>query len=87
MFFSGNSSKCEGVAILIQPNCNVEIIDSVQIMEDRILALNVIIGGKQITLVNIYGPNKDDVTVFDNLNILLNSCNNQVNIGGDLKLF
>jgi len=46
MFFSGNSSKCEGVAILIQPNCNVEIIDSVQIIEGRILALNVIIGGK-----------------------------------------
>ena len=54
-------------------------------MEDRILALNVIIGGKQITLVNIYGPNKDDVTVFDNLNIFLNSCNNQVNIGGDFN--
>ena len=54
-------------------------------MEDRILALNVIIGGKQIPLVNIYGPNKDDVTVFDNLNIFLNSCNNQVNIGGDFN--
>ena len=54
-------------------------------MEDRILALKVIIGGKQIPLVNIYGPNKDDVTVFDNINIFLNSCNNQVNIGGDFN--
>jgi len=43
MFFQWKSSKSEGVAILIQPNCNVEIIDSVQIMEGRILALNVII--------------------------------------------
>ena len=48
-FFSGKSSKSEGVAIIIQPNCNVEIIDSDQIMQGRILALNVIIGGKQIT--------------------------------------
>jgi len=54
VFVSGKSSKGEGVAILIQPNCNVEIIDSVQIMEGSILALHVIIGGKQITLVNIY---------------------------------
>ena len=42
-------------------------------MEGSILALHVIIGGKQITLVSMYGPNKDDVTVFDNLNIFLNT--------------
>lgn len=60
-FFSGKTNSSEGTGILINSNFNCTIQNYNEIIKGRIQALELIIEGKEITILNIYGPNTDDV--------------------------
>ena len=67
-FFSGNTSNSEGVGILISPSIQKpDIISHQEIIPGRLQALEVVIENRSLTLINIYGPNKDNTYIFDKL--------------------
>ena len=85
-YFSGNSSQSKGVAILINNNFNYNIIEYRDLMPGRLQTLEIEINDKNLTLINIYGPNKDDTSVFENLENYVNNNNEKTFImGGDFN--
>ena len=84
-FFSGNSSSA-GVAILLKNNTTFKILSHIEIVIGRLQALFIEINDKPFIIINIYGPNKDDVYVFNELNkfIVDNEDGNFI-IGGDFN--
>ena len=55
-------------------------------MPGRIQALEIEINGKTLTLINIYRPNKDGTSVFENLENYVNNNNETTFImGGDFN--
>ena len=48
-------------------------------------ALEVIINEKEITLINLYGPNNDDQTFFDQLEKFINDHNKNLHSWGDFN--
>ena len=84
--FSGNSTRKEGVAILINAKSNIQINKYTEITEGRMLSLDITLEEKAITIINIYGPNKDDPSLFDTLeNTLLANDDKSYIIGGDFN--
>ena len=67
-FLSGISSNSEGVGILINPNLQCEILSHTELICGRLQSLELKINEKQITIINIYGPNKDELNIFEILN-------------------
>ena len=59
-FFSGEKSNSEGTGILISSKFSCNIINYTDIITDRLQALDIKVNNKEITIINIYGPNKDD---------------------------
>ena len=85
-FFSGNYSNKNGISILIDSNVNCNIKRYTDITPGRVQALELIVDEKEITIVNIYGPNNDDITVFnDLLTYMNNNCEKSFIIGGDFN--
>ena len=64
IFFSGNSSKSAGVGILFNDNSSIKINNMTEILEGRILALDIVLNETETILINIYGPNNDDTACF-----------------------
>ena len=84
--YSGNKTNSEGVGIFIHPKSNIEIIQSTEIIEGRLLSADIKIQNKIITLINVYGPNSDDITLFNNLqNYLLKHNEKSYIVGGDFN--
>ena len=71
IFFSGNKSNSEGVCILVKENENYEFIKHHDILEGRIQALEIKINEKHVVIINVYGPNKDEVSFFDKLEVFI----------------
>ena len=85
-FFSGEKSNSEGVAILVHPNSKIELINKTEIVIGRLIAVEIKINEKNLILVNIYGPNQDDDTLFINLeNFLLQNSDKECIVGGDFN--
>ena len=63
-FFSGKSTNSEGVGILLSPNLSCEILDHIELVSGRLQALEIKIQEKLVTIINIYGPNKDEIDIF-----------------------
>ena len=74
-YFSGNSNNSEGIGILINPKVSFVVQKYTEIIVGRMQALEVIINEKEITLINLYGPNNDDQTFFDQLEKFINDHN------------
>lgn len=70
---TGNSSNQTVVAILINNGLNIAIMKIYEIVIGRMLAIQVNIENKQIIIVNIYGPNKDDMMFFQKLEDFIKS--------------
>ena len=64
-FFSGKSTNSEWVGILLNPNLSCEIIDHIELVSGRLQALKIKIQEKLVTILNIYGPNKDEIDIFE----------------------
>ena len=85
-FFNNYSSQSRGVAIFINSLLDIKIISEYKDSNGNLLILNCIIFGKRITLVNLYGPNKDNPDFFK---VILNKikCSDSFTImGGDFNL-
>ena len=59
-FFSSFNSASRGVAILIRKTVSVQVLSIFSDPEGRFIILKAILNDLQMTLVNIYAPNKDD---------------------------
>ena len=86
-FFSSFSSANAGVCILFNNNFQFEIIRKFSDQEGRYIIIDMKIDNKILTLVNIYAPNNDNPTFFQNLlnHILSFECEKVV-MGGDFNL-
>ena len=86
IYYSGCNQNSEGVCILINPKLKYTIQDITEIVTGRVLACSIIIENNLITLINIYGPNKDEEDVFEKLNSYISQRNDQnFIIGGDFN--
>ncbi len=84
--YSGNKTNSEGVVIFIHPKSNIEIVKSTEIIVGRLLSADIKIQNKIITLINVYGPNSDDITLFHTLqNYLLKHNEKSYIVGGDFN--
>ena len=84
--FSGNFTNKEGVAILFNSQCNVNIIKIHEVSVGRILGLDITIDNKEFLLINIYGPNNDDSIFFTVLeNFLCENNGKNIILGGDFN--
>jgi exonuclease III len=88
IFVSSPNSNSQGVAILISPdNSNeINIINYKEVSKGRLIALELKLNEEEFTIINIYGPNNDDVSIFTVLeNYLYANCEKKFIIGGDFN--
>ena len=85
-YFSGNKTNSEGVCILLNKSFTCDIIDYIDIIPGRLHALGIKVDDKHFKIVNIYGPNSDDISKFDKLHsyITVNEDSDFI-IGGDFN--
>ena len=85
-FFSGKNNNSEGIGILISSKISCTIQKYTEILCGRMQALEIIINGKELTIINIYGPNDDDTSLFNKLEDYINE-NEDKNflLGGDFN--
>ena len=57
------------MGILLNPNLSCEILDHIELVRRRLLALEIKIQEKLVTIFNIYGPNKDEIDIFEILEL------------------
>lgn len=57
----------KGVAILLNPNFSYTVKGYTEIIIGRLQAVEITFNDKDLVILNIYGPNTDDVTHFDTL--------------------
>lgn len=66
-YFSGTKNNSEGIGILINSSLSCSINKYTEIITGRIQSLEVTINGKEIVILNVYGPNLDDTAFFETL--------------------
>ena len=85
-YFSGDSNNSEGVGILINPKVSYAVHKYTEIIVGRLQALEILINEKEITLINLYGPNNDDPAFFEQLEKYIRENNEKTFIvGGDFN--
>ena len=83
-YFSGDKSNKEGIGILINEKLNVQDIKHTEIIVGRIQSIEMKIENKNITIVNVYGPNTDDAHFFEILyNFIRANDDKNIIIGGE----
>lgn len=75
VFYSSFSSKARGVALLINKHLNFKLNSVEKDKNGRFLLVDCEINRNKISLVNIYGPNYDDPSFFNNLIMKLRGYN------------
>lgn len=87
IIFSHGESNSRGVCILFKDNLDIIIKKEIIDKEGRYIILDVVMNEKQMTLVNIYAPNKDDPDFFVAVSNLIETLPNDNRIiGGDFNL-
>ena len=85
--FSSYSSESAGVCILFNNNFSFEIVKQFSDPEGRFIFCDIKIDSKIVTLLNIYAPNNDDPTFFENIYEHLNSFEcEEIVYGGNFNL-
>ena len=85
-FFSGNKSNSKGVGILINKNVTCDILNYFDIFKGRLQAIELKINDKNITIINIYGPNNDEILLFEKLEeFMLLHDDKSIITGGDFN--
>ena len=85
-YFSGKYSNKLGVCVLIDPNLNCSVTKHTEIVPGRVQALDITICEKEIVIINVYGPNEDDINMFNDILTYLNDINDKsFIIGGDFN--
>ena len=84
--FSHGSSASAGVCVLFKPSASFEILSVDRDTNGRILLIVLKVNDIPMTVVNIYGPNNDDNTLFTNLHsLLMDEGEEPLIIGGDFN--
>ena len=85
--FSSYSSESAGVCILFNNNFSFEIVKQFSDPEGRFILCDIKTDSKIVTLLNIYAPNNDDPTFFENIYEHLNSFEcEEIVYGGNFNL-
>ena len=85
-FAYGKNSNSEGVAFLLKSNSNIQTINVVELILGRLITLEIKVNKRDYTIINIYGRNKDDPTLFNILNNYIEQNNEKdIIIGGDFN--
>ena len=86
-FYNSYNSKSRGVAIFFRNDFEFEVHSTFKDNSGNLLILDIEIDKQRITFVNLYGPNIDDPSFYDNLrNRVITFGNNNVIIVGDWNL-
>lgn len=86
IYFCHGNSNSRGVCILVNNNCDLTVYKEFYDNDGRVIILDAIIMGQQFTLINIYGPNNDNPTFFDNIEKTFNNFDcESVIMGGDFN--
>ena len=85
-YFSNYSSQSRGVAILFNNNIEFKVLNVAKDENGNKLILDVVIEGKTITLINIYGPNRDEPDFNEEINNYIKHLDNQVSLVGDFNM-
>ena len=87
LWLSHGTNNSAGVAILISNRCQSEIHYVKIDVNGRYIIMDITIGEQRVTLVNIYGPNRDDTDFFNNLMDQIEELPNDHRIiGGDFNV-
>ena len=87
VFFSSFTSQSRGVAVFIKNNFEFVLHNTHHDPGGNFLLLDAEIENNRITLVNLYGPNKDDPSFYENLQKLITQQGNKnILIVGDWNL-
>jgi len=86
-YFSSFSSQSRGVAIMLNNNFDFEVNQVIAGEDGNFLIVEITTINRKITLINVYGPNRDNPAFFTKLNNIIMD-NNFENIiwGGDWNL-
>ena len=85
-FFCGQSNNSEGIGILMNKNLSYTIQKYNEIVSGRIQALELVINEKELTIINLYGPNNDNDNLFKTLIEYMQENNEKTFIiGGDFN--
>jgi exonuclease III len=83
-FFFNSSMNKRGVGILLKKNKNFVILEQLNSEDENAILLRTTLGGTEVILISIYGPNSNDPEFFNNLCTWLNRYNNiPIIIAGD----
>ena len=83
-FFAHGTESSRGVAVLFKPNLPVQVSQVHADPDGRYLLMNIDFSGSKMTIGNMYGPNSDDVSTFQNFISALSTYSNELIIlGGD----
>ena len=85
-YFSNFALNSRGVAILFNNNFEFKVQNVERDNNGNRLILTIEIEGKLFTLINIYGPNKDDQEFYKQLLLKINENENMVIMTGDFNL-
>lgn len=85
-FFSSFSSQQRGVAILFNNNFEFKLHSQRADNFGNKLILDVTINGKRMTLINIYGPNKDSPEFYAEVKRDIENFGNNIILAGDFNL-
>ena len=72
-FFAHGDNKSRGVAIFLHPRSRIEPSNISYDKNGRYIIMHVEINGTATLLANIYGPNHDDPTVFQDFSTILSA--------------
>ena len=88
IFFASYNSNSRGVAILVNNNIEYKCLNVVQDPNGNYLILRIKVFDKDITIVNIYGPNDDNPVFYNDLqNLIINEGNlENIIVAGDFNL-
>ena len=85
-FFSSFSSESRGCAIMFNNNFEYKLHSKETDLEGNKLVLDITINGKRVTLINIYGPNRDNPEFFSSIRTDIERMGNPVILAGDFNL-
>ena len=86
VFFSGTSNNSEGVGILIISKESYNILNYTEIICGRLQALEIKINENELIVINIYGPNNDDINIFSKLEKFIQENDEKtILVGGDFN--
>ena len=85
-YFSGNTNNSEGVCILFNKTFTYEIVNYVELIPGRLQAVDIKLDDNFLKVINIYGPNNDDPSIFEKLQqYIIDNEDSDFIIGGDFN--